>query len=74
MNVFKKLIQYYMVGSLEIIKFSVIFFLVGYAWAVLEHILMGEITQRKVDNVIAIIFTLSLYCNLKNLGTKRKVG
>jgi hypothetical protein len=35
-------------------------------WQRLELSTMGEITYRKVDDIIASILTFSLYINLKN--------
>lgn len=63
MEDFKKLI-------LELFKFNLLLSVVGFGWIILEVLLMGEAAPRKVDNVISIIFALSLYFNLKNLEAK----
>ena len=40
-------------------------FLVQAVWCGLELLLYGEIQTRKVDSIIAVILTLSLYINYK---------
>ncbi len=48
----------------EIIKIFAIGTVVCLSWQGLEYKMMGEIIHRSVDDVIAIILTISLYLNI----------
>jgi threonine/homoserine/homoserine lactone efflux protein len=49
----------------EILKLLGIAVLVYFGWHVLEVAIMGSVSPRKIDEVIAWILTFSLYGNLK---------
>lgn len=43
-----------------------IIYLVSLLWQTLELVIYGEVTPRRVDNIIGIILAISLYNNFKN--------
>lgn len=47
-------------------------FLVQVVWCGLEMLLYGEIQTRKVDSIIAVILTLSLYINYRQYQERRR--
>lgn len=47
-------------------------FLVQVVWCGLEILLYGEIQTRKVDSIIAVILTLSLFINYRQYQERRR--
>ena len=47
-------------------------FLVQVVWCGLEMLLYGEIQTIKVDSIIAVILTLSLYINYRQYQERRR--
>ena len=47
-------------------------FLVQVVWCGLEMLLYGEIQTRKVDSIIAVILTLSLFINYRQYQERRR--
>lgn len=50
----------------DLIKYFGIMAIITFTWQVLEVFMLGEIIASRVDSIIGIILTLSLYYNLES--------
>ena len=54
-----------------VVSITIAFF-VQVVWCGLEMLLYGEIQTRKVDSIIAVILTLSLFINYRQYQERRR--
>ncbi|MGJ0846506.1 hypothetical protein ACR77J_07450 [Tissierella praeacuta] len=52
----------------EFLKVVGIASIVTITWQLLEIVILGKIAPNKVDSIIAVILTLSLYANLNTIN------
>jgi len=55
----------------ETIKIITIYIYVCFSWVVIELLLIGEMKPNKVDDIIALILSFSLYLNYRLLEEKK---
>jgi hypothetical protein len=41
------------------------YIIIAWIWQMAEKFFYGQVTPRTIDDVVAIILAISLYCNLK---------
>lgn len=55
----------------DILSYIIIYVLIWVIWCGLEALIYGEIQPRKVDDIIALILTISIFLNYKHYRSER---
>jgi hypothetical protein len=49
---------------IKILVFILIYVLVVFSWNVVEKVLHGKVTPKTIDDVVALVLTISIYNNI----------